>query len=274
MFASNSLPQDELSALLGLPGSPVILDVRTGEDFEADPRLIPGSQRRSHLTVADWAPALPGAAYVVVCQKGLKLSHGVAAWLRSLGLKAAALEGGSLAWAERGLPMVPAERLPALAAGEASLWVTRERPKIDRIACPWLIRRFVDPRARFLFVSESEVLAVAERFGAEPFDIDAAGVFWTHRGELCSFDVMLKEFALETEALSRLATIVRGADTARLELAPECAGLLAFSLGLSRSFAEDQEQLEAGLPLYDALYRWCRDAGAESHNWPANATGS
>ena len=149
--------------------------------------------------------------------------------------------------------------------------MTRARPKIDRIACPWLIRRFVDPRAVFLFVAPAEVDGVAERFDATPFDIE--DVFWSHRGELCTFDVMVEEFGLATEPLLRLATIVRGADTARLDLAPEAPGLLAASLGLSRMYADDLEQLEAGMLLYDAFYRWCRDATDETHNWPANEGG-
>jgi hypothetical protein len=148
--------------------------------------------------------------------------------------------------------------------------VTRARPKIDRIACPWLIRRFVDPRARFLFVSPTEVRSVAARFEATPFDVDVEDIFWTHRGELCSFDVMVEEFGLDIEPLRRLAAIVRGADTDRHELAPEAAGLLAVSLGLSRMYADDLEQLEAGMLIYDALYRWCRDATGETHNWPTN----
>jgi hypothetical protein len=144
--------------------------------------------------------------------------------------------------------------------------VTRARPKIDRIACPWLIRRFVDPEAVFLYVAPSEVVAVGERFEAEPFDME--DVFWSHRGELCTFDVMVEEFGLATEPLLRLAAIVRGADTARLDLAPEAPGLLAASLGLSRMYVDDLEQLAAGLTLYDAFYRWCRDATEETHNWP------
>jgi hypothetical protein len=140
---------------------------------------------------------------------------------------------------------------------------------VDRIACPWLIRRFVDPKAVFLFVSPSEVLAVAEKFGAAPFDIEGERVFWSHRGDRCTFDVMVEELGLATEPLLRLASIVRGADTARLELAPQAAGLLAVSLGLSRMYAADLEQLEAGMVVYDALYRWCRDATDEVHNWPA-----
>jgi len=138
---------------------------------------------------------------------------------------------------------------------------------VDRIACPWLLRRFVDPSAVFLFVAPSEVEAVAERFSATPFDID--GVFWSHRGELCTFDIMLDEFGLRSQALNRLALIVRGADTGRPELAAEAPGLLAASLGLSRMYSDDLAQLDAGITLYDAFYRWSRDATGETHNWPA-----
>lgn len=144
--------------------------------------------------------------------------------------------------------------------------MTRSRPKIDRIACPWLIRRFVDPSAVFLFVPASEVSLVGERFGATPFDVE--DVFWSHRGELCTFDAMIEEFGLDSAPLLHLAKIVRGADTDRPELAPEVPGLLAASLGLSRIYNDDLEQLEAGMILYDAFYRWCRDATAETHNWP------
>lgn len=136
------------------------------------------------------------------------------------------------------------------------------RPKIDRIACPWLIRRFVDPQAVFLFVPPSKVTAVAERFGGAPFNIE--NVFWSHRGETCTFDTMVEEFGLKLDPLRHLATIVRGADTARTDLAPEVAGLLAASLGLSRMYADDLEQLEASMLLYDAFYRWCRDATDET----------
>lgn len=149
-------------------------------------------------------------------------------------------------------------------------WVTRERPKIDRIACPWLIRRFIDPEAVILFVAAGQVEAVAKGLDAAPFDID--GVHWSHRGERCTFDTMIEELGLSSPALDRLATIVRGADTARLDLAPQAAGLLAVSLGLSRLFDDDLAQLAAGLTLYDALYLWCRDAAHETHNWPTKAS--
>ena len=146
--------------------------------------------------------------------------------------------------------------------------MTRSRPKIDRIACPWLLRRFVDPAAVFLFVSPAEVHAVAERFNGAPFDIE--GVFWSHRGDGCTFDTMLDELGLRREPLERIAAIVRGADTARLDLAPEAPGLLAASLGLSRMHLDDLEQLAAGMTLYDAFYRWARDASGETHDWPMN----
>ena len=178
------------------------------------------------------------------------------------------LDGGHAAWAAAGLPLVPISQLPARNAQGRTVWVTRARPKVDRIACPWLIRRFIDPDAAFLFVAPADVLAVAERFNAEPFDVE--DVRWSHRGELCTFDVMVADLGLGTPALSRLAAIVRGADTARLDLAPEAAGLLAASLGLSRIHAEDLAQLDAGMVLYDAFYRWCRDATEETHNWPTN----
>jgi hypothetical protein len=143
--------------------------------------------------------------------------------------------------------------------------VTRERPKIDRIACPWLIRRFVDPSAIFLFVPSAEVLEVSERFDAAPFDTE--GVFWSHRGDRCTFDTMIEEFGLSTEPLLKLSAVVRGADTARPDLSPQAPGLLAVSLGLSRMYPDDLEQLDAGMLLYDALYRWCRDAAGETHDW-------
>lgn len=260
-----------LSKLVGLPDSPVVIDVRIPEDFDADPRLVPGSCRRSHLDVAAWARDFAGRSVIVSCQKGLKLSQGVAALLRHEGIPAETLEGGFEAWRAAGEPLVETGRLPERDACGRTLWVTRARPKIDRIACPWLIRRFVDPEAVFLYVSASEVPAVAERFGAAPFDIE--DTWFSHRGELCTFDTMIDTFGLHTGALDRLAVIVRGADTARHDLAPEAAGLLAVSLGYSRRYRDDLEQLEATMAVYDGLYRWCRDATDETHDWPARNAG-
>jgi rhodanese-related sulfurtransferase len=243
--------------------APALIDVRLDEDFSADPRLIPGASRRAHRHVQDWAPSLIGQSVVVICQKGQKLSEGTAAWLRHEGIAAEVLEGGHLAWTQANLPTVRADKLPKRDGRGRTVWVTRSRPKIDRVACPWLIRRFIDPNAVFLFVAPSQVIAVGERFDAVPFDIE--NVFWSHRGELCTFDVMMEEFGLATPPLLRLATMVRAADTGRLDLSPEAPGLLAASLGLSRMFSDDLEQLEAGLMLYDAFYRWCRDAVDETH---------
>jgi len=268
MPAPNTISVDKLARLIGTPKCPLVVDVCTDDDFAADPRLIPSAVRRPFAEVAAWAPTLGASSVVAVCQKGLKVSQGVAAWLRHEGVPADSLEGGVMAWAQAGLPLVPEAKLPPRDRQGRTVWVTRSRPKIDRIACPWLIRRFVDPAAVFLFVAPSEVTAVAERFEATPFDIEGEGIFWSHRGERCTFDVMVEEFGLATEPLLRLAAIVRGADTARLDLAPEAPALLAASLGLSRMYGDDLAQLEAGMLLYDAFYRWCRDATDETHNWP------
>jgi rhodanese-related sulfurtransferase len=268
MSAPNEISSDKLLRLIGTPHSPRIIDVRTDEDYASSPSLIPGSLRRAFADVENWGPQLDRDSAVIVCQRGLKLSHGVAAWLRHLGMEAASLEGGFEAWQTLNYPLLRAEHLPPRDQKGRTVWVTRARPKIDRIACPWLIRRFVDPLAVFLFVAPSEVKMVGERFAATPFDIE--DTFWSHRGSECTFDTMIAEFGIATEPLQRLATIVRGADTAALDLAPEASGLLAVSLGLSRMFADDLAQLDAGMLVYDALYRWCRDATAETHNWPTN----
>ena len=145
-------------------------------------------------------------------------------------------------------------------------WVTRERPKIDRIACPWLIARFIDKTPEFLFVPTDEVLKVARETGATPYDIPS--VEMSHEGEFCSFDTFLKKYRLTEPALHQLAVIVRGADTSRLDLAPQAPGLLALSLGLSRVFSDDHEMLRHGMVMYDALYAWCRDCQKEIHGWP------
>ena len=145
-------------------------------------------------------------------------------------------------------------------------WVTRERPKIDRIACPWLLLHFIDPEAEFLYVPAAEVLAVAQASGATPYDIP--GVEMSHVGELCSFDAFINKHRLTDPALQQLAKIVRGADTDRLDLAPQAAGLYAVSLGLSKVFGNDHEMLKHGLVVYDALYAWCQSCQQETHHWP------
>ncbi len=267
MATPNAISAAQLSRLVGQPDTPVLIDVRTGEDLSLDPKMLPGSIRRDFGQVGAWAREYVGRKVIAICQRGLKLSEGTAAWLRYEGIKAEVLEGGFEGWVAHGGVLVRPDALPPRDAQGRTIWVTRSRPKVDRIACPWLIRRFVDPSAVFLFVAPAEVEAVAERFGATPFDID--GVFWSHRGELCTFDTMLDEFGVHSPALDRLALIVRGADTGRPDLAAEASGLLAASLGLSRMYTDDLAQLEAGLALYDAFYRWSRDATGETHNWPA-----
>ena len=267
MPSPHVIAASQLARRIGLPDAPALIDVRLPEDVAADPRSLPASRHAAHGDVADWGAGWRGREVVVICQKGQKLAQGTAAWLRHHGAEAETLEGGFLGWAEAGLPLVSPDRVPPRDARGRTVWVTRARPKVDRIACPWLIRRFVDPEAIFLFVAASEVTAVAERFAATPFDVE--GVFWSHRGPLCTFDVMIQEFGLDVPALDRLARIVRGADTAAMELAPEAAGLLAASLGLSRMHRDDLHQLDAGMMLYDAFFRWCRDAVEETHNWPA-----
>ena len=271
MSSINSITSEKLARLIGTPKCPALIDVRADDDFAADPRLIPSSIRRSHDSVDDWAAQLRGRSVVVICHNGRQLSQGVAALLRESGSSAEVLEDGFAGWVRSGLPLVPTSKLPTRNRQGRTLWVTRERPKIDRIACPWLIRRFVDPAAIFMFVASVEVEAVAEKFGAAPFDIGA--VFWTHRGDACTFEVMVEEWGLASPTLLRLGIIVRAADTARFDLAPEAPGLLAASLGLSRMYADDLEQLEAGIALYDAFYRWSRDATSETHGWPTNKKG-
>lgn len=145
-------------------------------------------------------------------------------------------------------------------------WITRERPKIDRIACPWLIARFIDDKPEFLYVASKDVLTQAAQTGAIPYDIP--NVELSHVGDLCSFDAFLKKYQLTDPALQQLAVIVRGADTTRLDLAPQAAGLLAISLGLSRQFQDDHEMLTQGMVMYDALYQWCKTCQQETHGWP------
>jgi len=230
--------------------------VRIPEDLAADARIIPTARLMPHTAPQ---PPKPGRDYVVICHKGLKLSHGVAAILRAQGAKAEVLEGGFLGWLQAELPLTPLTALPA-----GPRWVTRHRPKIDRIACPWLIRRFLDRDAQFMFVPPAEVLAVADRFDATPFDVADAAL--GHVGEKCTFDAMITAFGLSHPALDRMAHVVRAADTNTHDQSPQAAGLLAISVGLSRMYKDDTSQLEAAMPLYDALYRWARDGFEEGHD--------
>ena len=251
----------QLARLIGTPDQPHIIDVRLIEDRDADSFLMPTAHVAHYLTPETALPA-EARPIAVTCYKGGKFAQGAAALLRNMGHRAEVIEGGWHAWRAAGLPVISAQ------ARDQSLWVTRHRPKVDRIACPWLIRRFVNPDARFLYVAPSAVPEVAAKFGAIPFDID--GVRHSHVGDLCTFDTMLTLFGLTSEPLSRMALVIRAADTDRHDLAPQAAGLLALSVGLSRQFRDDLDQLSAGMVLYDALYRWARDGFDEGHDWPAN----
>ena len=261
MSALNAISPDKLIRLIGTASAPRILDVRQDAS-----QLVPSSVPVSPEAIVADPERFVDGSYVVSCKRGRETSQGIAALLRHSGADAEILEGGFAAWQAAGYPVVDASKLPPRDAQRRTVWVTRSRPKVDRIACPWLIRRFVDPDAVFLFVAPSEVEKVAEQFGGAAFDVE--GVFWSHRADHCTFDAMVDELGLRGfEALNRLTVIVRGADTARPELAPQCAGLVAASLGLSRAYPDDLEQLEAGMILYDAFYRWCRDAVDEKHDW-------
>ena len=256
-----SISAQALYPRLGTELAPIIIDVRRNPAFEADDTVIVGAVRRLPEEVDHWRSGLPeGRSVLVYCAHGQEVSQNTAAALRAAKSDASYLEHGITGWAELGLP-----RRRKLGTGSDG-WVTRERPKIDRIACPWLIQRFIDPEARFLFAPTDRVLAVAAETGATAYDIPGAEPF-SHDGELCSFDAFLKEYGIKDPALDALALIVRGADTARLELTPQSPGLLAVSLGLSAIYADDQEMLERGMIVYDALYAWCRDCREQSHDW-------
>ena len=263
MPAPTEITVAQLSRLVGLPGAPVLVDVRADEEFHSDPRLIPAAQRHASAGVERWSSRYTGQSTIVVCQNGGTQSQAVAARLRHEGLQAQTLEGGYKAWREQGKPLVRAGKIPPRDNEGRTIWVTRARPKVVRVACPWLIRRFIDPSAVFLFVSPAEVAGVAEHANATPFDVD--GTFWSDREEKTAFDLMIEEFGLDIEPLLRVARIVRGADTGRLDLTPQSAGLLATCLGFSRMFRDDIAQLAAVIPLFDALYRWSRDAVDERH---------
>jgi len=239
---------------------PLVIDVRREERFRDAADLVRGALRRDPLRVADWGRTLPAAAEIVVyCVHGHEVSQGATAALRASGLDARYLEGGIERWRTEG------GALAAKPAGAATRWVTRERPKIDRIACPWLIRRFIDPAAEFLYVPTPDVRRMAAERDAVPYDIPE--VEFSHEGDLCSFDAFLTAYRLRDPALDELALIVRGADTNRLELAPQAAGLAAISLGLSRLNADDHAMLAQGMVVYDALYRWCKEGQQEVHTW-------
>jgi rhodanese-related sulfurtransferase len=232
---------------------PLVIDVRRNERFLEAEYTIDGALHRDPSRVTEWSKSLPASADIVVyCVHGHEVSQGVA---NALGARY--LEGGLEAWTG---PRQSKRK------GGATCWVTRERPKIDRIACPWLVRRFVDPAAEFLYVPTPDVRKTAAERQAVPYDIP--DVHFSHEGERCSFDAFVRHYRLHSDpALAELAVIVRGADTNRLELAPQAAGLAALSLGLSVLHNNDHEMLEHGMVMYDALYAWCKSGKDEIHTW-------
>ena len=263
---------NDLWSLIGTDRAPQIVDVRKRAAYDAAPGLIPGAVWRDIADIEHLAASLDRERPVVfACRFAHAMSQIPAARLRGEGYDACVLAGGYTAWVEAKLPLVSKPALDRLAPNRPSVWVTRRRPKIDRVACPWLIRRFIDPQARILYVDPGQVVEVAHVTGAIAFDIE--GVEISHEGPRCSFDTMLKLFGLEDEpSLARLALIVRGADTARPDLAPEAAGLHAVSLGLSALAGDDDHGLlRQGFPVYDALFAWLRFVAQERHNWPAKA---
>jgi rhodanese-related sulfurtransferase len=255
----------DLGSALASEEPPLVIDVRRQPAFASSTDMVSGALRRDPELVSTWSKTLPKAGRVVAyCVHGHEVSQKAAAALRGEGLAASYLEGGlEEGWKAAGGAL---DRKPV---GGSTRWVTRERPKIDRIACPWLIARFIDPDAEFLYVPPKDVLSAARQKDAIPYDVP--GVHFTHEGELCSFDAFLKHYRLTDPALQELATIVRGADTARLELAPQAAGLAAISLGLARNFTDDHEMLRHGMVMYDALYTWCREGKQEVHTWTPQA---
>jgi len=262
MAMDASISASHLKSSLAGSKPPLLVDVRRTPAFRSALDMAAGALRRDPATVSTWAEELPRAGSVVVyCVHGHEVSQNAAKALRDLGIGARFLEGGlDEGWKAGG------GELMGKPMNGSTRWVTRERPKIDRIACPWLIARFVDPEAEFLYVPNQEVLRTAAEKHAIPYDVP--DVRFSHDGERCSFDAFLKIYSLTGDpALVQLAAIVRGADTARLDLEPQAAGLLAISLGLSRNFKDDHEMLKHGMVIYDALYAWCREGRDELHTW-------
>jgi rhodanese-related sulfurtransferase len=248
----------ELKQRLSAFPPPTLVDVRRQPAFAENSRIIPGALRCLPETVESWAATLePWRPVVVYCVRGHEVSQGACAALRAHGLDARYVEGGLERWQAEGHSTQP--------FAAPTRWVTRARPKIDRIACPWLIRRFIDPAAEFFYVPNTEVRAFAAANNATAYDIP--DVDYSHVGPECSFDAFIRRHKLGHPALDALANIVRAADTSTLSLSPEAPGLLAMSLGLSAMFADDHAMLKWGMLVYDSLYTWSHEAQEETHNW-------
>ncbi len=258
---------NQLAPLLGSRNAPLLVDVRRTPAFESDTVAIASAVWRDPFAVEDWLKYLPRHRDIVVyCVQGHEISKNTCEALRSAGLHARFLAGGIEAWKHHGAPTISRTAFPGIpsAVSKPSNWVTRARPKIDRIACPWLIRRFIDPLAEFIYVAAADVLAYAEQQSAIPYDV--SGVQFSHRQDRCTFDALIEDFKIKDAALDDLARIVRGADTGKPELTPQSPGLLAISLGLSALYPDDHKMLAEGMEVYDALYAWLRSARPEMHN--------
>jgi rhodanese-related sulfurtransferase len=251
MSEARSISPHDLYAQLGTARAPVLVDVRREPAFRDGDRMIVGAIHRPPEAVEAWRHELPaGRPVVAYCVHGHEVSQGVAAALGRAGVQAAYIAGGIAGWQGAKLP-TRRKRGP-----QENKWVTREHPKIDRIACPWLVSRFIKPDAEFIYVPPDQVSKTANDVGGTPYDIK--NVEFGHVGDRCSFDAIVSAYDIHDAALDHLATIVRGADTSRPDLTPQGEGLLAISYGLSANHPDDHEMLRNGLVMYDALYTWCR----------------
>lgn len=284
---SLSIAPQDLASRIGTPGAPLLLDVRRPARFADSPHLLATARHCTPEALAGLVAAGPPREVVVYCVYGHAVSQEAAAQLRQAGWDARFLAGGFeggepgtdapqdvARWRETRPLTLPKRPDLGVDGTAVSRWITRAQPKIDRVACPWLVRRFIDPRAEFFYVQAAQVLAEAQRLGAVAYDIPGAPI--THEGTLCSFDALLSAFGLQADpALAALAHIVRAADTDALQQAPQAAGLLAVSLGLSQLHAsDDRAMLAAAMPVYDALYAWCRQqvqGVQETHRWTPQA---
>ncbi len=281
-LSSFSISPEQFAAELGHANAPLVLDVRRAARFNESDRLLPAARHCAPEDVARFAAEHAPGDVIVYCVYGHEVGQEAARALRDAGWNARFLAGGIeggqegvdepqavAGWRAQPLPRLRKRPDLGVTGDQPSRWITRERPKIDRVACPWLIRRFIDREAEFFYAPTAQVFDEAQRLGAVPYDIPGAPI--GHEWELCSFDALLKAFELDDASLSKLALIVRGADTDRLSLAPQSGGLLALSLGLSQLHAEDDHaMLEAAMPMYDALYAWCRTEQGETHRWDAH----
>lgn len=257
----------QLIPLLGSKRAPLLVDVRRVAAYEEDSVIIASAVWRDPFALDNWLKFMPRHRDIVVyCVHGHEISKNTCSAMRGAGMNARYLEGGIETWKDADGPTIKKEAAPGIpsAVNKPSKWITRARPKIDRIACPWMIRRFIDPLAEFIYVPAEEVQAAAQQQGAIAYDVP--GVQFTHRGDRCSFDALIEDFQINDAGLVALADIVRGADTGKPELTPQSAGLLAISLGLSALHADDHQMLEAGMNVYDALYAWIRTEHARTPN--------